>query len=58
MTKRNDLVNELTRQIAEKCMVCKYGRARMRCPKKTCHHKRVRDNLKKIEKLNKEAITK
>lgn len=60
MTKRDDLLNELKIQIAQKCMVCKYGRATMKCPKKTCHNKQVRANLKKIEQLqnNRRVLTK
>ena len=56
-TKRSDELNELTRQVAERCAVCRYGRPRMRCPKKVCHNKQVRENLKKIDQIQKEATT-
>lgn len=52
--RKDDLVNELIRQVAQKCAVCKAGRARMVCSKKACHNKQVRANLKKIEQINKE----
>ena len=56
--KKESELNELTRQIAQKCMVCKYGRAKMKCTQKSCHNKQVRENLKKIEQINKEVSTK
>lgn len=54
----NGELNELKRQIAQACMVCRYGRANMECTRKSCYKKQVRVNLKKIDELNKEAITK
>lgn len=53
---KDDLLNELIRQVAQACMVCRYGKANMKCIRKSCYKKQVRDNLKKIEKLNKEGL--